>query len=134
MPEWARFARFLLTGGIAAGVKVGACWMLEAVMVYEAAVACAYLLGMAAAFVLARLFVFKRTGGAVHGEFIRFAMVNAVSFAQVWIVSVGLARLVFPAIGFGWQAETIAHVIGVLSPVATSYVLHKRFSFRPAGA
>jgi len=69
----------------------------------------------------------------VHGEFIRFAIVNAVSFAQVWIVSVGLARLVFPAIGFGWQAETTAHVIGVLSPVATNYVLHERFSFRPAG-
>jgi len=57
--------------------------------------------------------------------------VNAVAFAQVWIVSVGLAHWVFPAIGFTWRAETVAHVVGVISPVAVSYVLHKRFSFAP---
>jgi len=55
-----------------------------------------------------------------------------LAFAQVWVVSVGLARVIFPAIGFSWRAETVAHVVGVLSPVVTSYVLHKRFSFRIA--
>ena len=67
-----------------------------------------------------------------HWQFMRFALVNAVAFAQVWIISVGLARLVFPAIGFAWDAETVAHVIGVVSPVATSYLMHKHFSFRHA--
>lgn len=104
--------------------------MLGLFMRYELAVAVAYLVGMATAFVLARLFVFERSGGTVGGEFTRFAMVNAVAFAQVWVVSVGLDRIVFPSIGFAWHPETIAHVVGVLSPVATSYVLHKRFSFR----
>jgi putative flippase GtrA len=87
---------------------------------------------MITAFILARVFVFKPGKGGAHGQFLRFAMVNGLAFAQVWVVSVGLARVIFPAIGFSWCAETVAHIIGVLSPVVTSYVLHKRFSFRIA--
>ena len=82
--------------------------------------------------ILARVFVFKPAAGDAPGQFLRFAMVNALAFVQVWAVSVGLARVAFPAAGFTWQAETVAHVAGVLSPVVTSYLLHKHFSFRTA--
>ena len=44
-------------------------------------------------------------------------------------VSVGLAKLAFPAVGLRWHAELIAHVVGVLSPVLVSYQGHKRFFF-----
>ena len=37
--------------------------------------------------------------------------------------------LIFPAVGFTWHGETVAHVIGVLVPVVTSYLGHKHFSF-----
>ena len=130
--ERTRFVLFLVTGGIAAGVNIVTRMALERFFSYEAAVGLAYLAGMVTAFILARVFVFKPTGGGAQGQFLRFAMVNGVAFAQVWIVSVGLARLIFPALGFTWRADTVAHVIGVLSPVVTSYVLHKRFSFRTA--
>jgi putative flippase GtrA len=132
MSEKARFATFLLTGGIAAAVNIGARWLLEFVISFEAAVACAYLVGMVTAFLLARIFVFKVAAGAAHWQFVRFTMVNLVALAQVFLVSVGLARFVFPALGIPWLDETAAHVIGVLSPVATSYILHKHFSFRHA--
>jgi putative flippase GtrA len=56
--------------------------------------------------------------------------VNLLALVQVWLISVGLVRLVFPAIGFIWQAETMAHAIGVVSPVITSYFAHKYYSFR----
>jgi putative flippase GtrA len=127
-----QFAVFLVTGGIAAGVNIVTRMLLERFVSYEAAVGLAYLAGMITAFILARVFVFKPVAGDAHGQFLRFALVNGVAFAQVWLISVGLARLVFPAIGFTWRVETVAHVIGVLSPVVTSYVLHKRFSFRTA--
>jgi putative flippase GtrA len=133
MSEKARFATFLLTGGVAAGVNIAARWLLEFVIGFEAAVACAYLAGMVTAFLLARVFVFKQTAGAAHWQFVRFTMVNLVALAQVFLVSVGLARFVFPALAIPWLGETAAHVIGVLSPVATSYILHKHFSFRHAG-
>lgn len=130
----ARFVRFLLTSGAAAGVNVVARYLLEFAMSYPWAVAAAYLLGMATAFVLARRFVFAAGAGPVRGQLLRFTLVNAIGFAQVWLVSVGLARWLFPAIGFEWQAETVAHVIGVASPAVTSYFLHQHFSFRAASA
>lgn len=123
------FGRFLLTGGVAAGVNVVARWLLSHVMVYEAAVAVAYLAGMATAYVLARAFVFDRSGRSVADEAVRFALVNVVALVQVWIVSVGLARLAFPAVGFEWHAEDVAHLIGVAIPAVTSYFGHRHFSF-----
>lgn len=126
-----RFIRFLLTGGLAAGVNIGSRWLLSFVMPYELAIFLAYLFGMTTAFVLAKLFVFEASGTAVQKEYARFAIVNAVAFLQVWLVSVALAHFVFPAVGFVNYAETVAHVIGVLSPVITSYFAHKNYSFRP---
>jgi putative flippase GtrA len=130
MSEGARFAKFIITGGLAAGVNVLARLLLSFMLVYEAAVAVAYLFGMTAAFLMSRAFVFERSASPTHVQYTRFAIVNAVAFAQVWLVSVGLARLLFPAIGFDWHAETVAHMIGVASPLLTSYVGHKHFSFR----
>jgi putative flippase GtrA len=101
-------------------------------MPYEAAVVFAYLCGMAVAFLLNRSFVFQgATDGRASRQTWRFALVNLVALAQVWIVGVGLARIVFPKIGFFWHAELIAHSIAVASPVVTSYFAHKHFSFAP---
>jgi putative flippase GtrA len=124
------FLRFVVSGGIAAGANILARIALSQVMAYEWAVALAYLVGMATAYGLMRVFVFERSGGSATGEVGRFVLVNLVALVQVWIVSVGLARWLFPAIGFAWHADTVAHVIGVLSPVIASYVGHKHFTFR----
>ncbi len=127
-----RFIRFLLTSGAAAFVNIAARYALEYAVRYEIAVAIAYLFGMITAFILARRFVFDAAHSTPGGQAARFALVNAVAFAQVWLISVGLARWLFPAIGFTWQAETVAHVIGVASPAVTSYFLHQHFTFRQA--
>lgn len=105
-------------------------WAVNDLVGYEWAVAIAYGAGMVTAFLLARLFVFEPASGDMHGQFVRFTMVNALGFVQVWLVSDGLARLVFPFVKFTWHPDTVAHVIGVASPVLVSYVLHKHFSFR----
>lgn len=130
MREAVGFAAFVVTGGFAAAVNIATRWCFTFITSYEIAVTLAYLCGMVTAFLLMRLFVFQSNTGSARGQFVRFAMVNGVAFAQVLVVSVVLARLLFPAIGFTYQAETVAHVIGVISPIATSYVMHKRFSFR----
>ncbi len=127
-PETRRFITFVLTSGLAAGVNVGSRWLLSLILPYAAAVALAYCAGMATAFLLARAFVFERTADW-RGELARFAMVNAIAFAQVWCVSMVLAELLFPWLGFAWHADTVAHVVGVGSPIVTSYLLHKHFSF-----
>jgi putative flippase GtrA len=63
-------------------------------------------------------------------EYIRFAIVNIGALVQVWLVSVGLARWLLPAISWTYQPELVAHTIGVLSPAVTSYYGHKLFTFR----
>ena len=128
-PETSRFVAFLLTGGVAAGVNVASRVVFGLALPYGAAVALAYLVGMTTAFALARIFVFAGSGRSIHVEYGRFALVNVAALVQVLAVSVGLAELIFPALHFTWNADLIAHVIGVLSPVVASYQGHKRFSF-----
>lgn len=124
-----RFLKFLATGGIAALVNVASRYALNFLMPFEVAVVAAYLIGMTMAYVLARLFVFDASGRSVASEFSRFAIVNVVALGVVFIVSVGLARVLFPAVGFTWHADDIAHLIGVLAPAVTSYLGHRHFTF-----
>jgi putative flippase GtrA len=124
-----QFIAFIIAGGIAALANIASRIAFNLVMPYEVAILVAYVCGMTTAYVLNKKFVFAASGRRVTTEYMRFTLVNLVAVAQVWIVSVGLARLIFPAIGFMWHDETIAHVIGVLVPVFTSYLGHKHFSF-----
>jgi putative flippase GtrA len=127
-----RFFRFLLTGGTAAIVNLGSRYVLNMFMSFEAAVAVAFLFGVSTAYVLNKLFVFSGSGWAISTEFRRFVTVNLVALALVWAISVGLAVVVFPAIGFRWQSDLIAHFIGVISPTVLSYFAHRDYTFRSA--
>ncbi|QDM28189.1 GtrA family protein [Tardiphaga sp. vice304] len=123
------FIRFALAGGAAAAANILSRWLLSFFIRFEIAVVFAYLIGMAVAFVLTRHFVFARSDRQVHSEAMRFVLVNLVALVQVWIVSVGLAEWVLPWLGIVWQKDLIAHVVGVISPIATSYLGHKKFTF-----
>jgi len=127
--EAQRFCAFLLTGVAAAVVNIFSRIVFGLVMPYEAAVAAAFLVGMTTAFFLVRMFVFASSGRSLHVEYGRFALVNLAALVQVLGVSILLARLLFPSVGFVWHSDTIAHIVGVLSPVLISYQGHKRFSF-----
>jgi putative flippase GtrA len=124
-----QFTRFLATGGIAAAVNLGARWVFDLVMPFEWAVFLAFPLGVLTAYTLARRFVFQASGRSVGSELQRFTIVNLAALVLVWGISVGLARIVFPAIGFTWHAHDIAHLIGVLAPAAMSFVAHRYYSF-----
>ena len=127
------FLRFLVTGGIAAGANILSRVVLSFLMPFSVAVLFAFFIGMTTAYILARLFVFARSGQSIGNEYGRFVLVNLVALAQVWLISVGLAEWLFPATGMSWHPELIAHTIGVISPVFTSYYGHKFFTFRQQG-
>jgi putative flippase GtrA len=132
--EALRFAGFVVTGGISAICNLGTRFLLSRVMRYEFAVLFAYLVGMFVAFVLARTFVFEKSERNWQSQLARFTIVNIFGLAQVWLVSVGLVRLVFPRMAFHWHPEDVGHLAGVASPVFISYYAHKYFSFQSAGA
>ena len=124
------FVKFLAVGGIAAAVNVASRVLFSLVMSFDLAVVCAFLCGLTTGFALNRRYVFQAAGaGTIAEQGARFALVNLLALVQVWGISVGLARFVFPWLDFSWHAETIAHAIGVVSPVVTSYFAHKHFSF-----
>jgi putative flippase GtrA len=124
-----QFLRFLSTGGAAAIVNLLSRYELNKIMSFEAAVALAYLIGMITAYVLARRFVFQASGRSVASEFKRFTIVNVFSLALVWSISIGLAKYLFPVIGFVWHADDIAHFIGVAAPAVVSYFGHRAYTF-----
>lgn len=128
-----QFLRFLIVGGLAAAVNIGSRFAFSTAMSYGWAVLAAYLCGMVTAWALSRAFVFERSGAGWRRELLRFGLVNLVAAAQVWLIALALKDFVFPALGFAWHPEAVAHVIGVAVPVFTSYLGHKHFSFAAGG-
>jgi len=125
-----KFLLFLLTGGFAAAVNWGSRILYNLWMPYSAAIVVAYVTGMITAFILAKLFVFTESTQSTGRSAFFFTLVNLVAVFQTWLVSVGLAYYVFPRIGMHWHDRDIAHLVGVIVPVFSSYIGHKKFSFR----
>jgi putative flippase GtrA len=124
-----QFLLFLLTGGIAAIVNFGSRIVYSQWLNFSTAVILAYVTGMVTAFVLAKLFVFKQSTQALHHSAFYFALVNLVAVLQTWVISLGLAYYLLPALAITTFVEEIAHAVGVAVPVFTSYVGHKHWSF-----
>lgn len=98
-------------------------------MSYSASIVASFVIAMTIGYCLMRFAVFERSGRHPAGEYARFGLVNLAALAQVWFVSMAFARYIFPWFLPQMPPETPAHVIGVLSPIITSYFLHKHFTF-----
>jgi putative flippase GtrA len=125
-----RFTKFLAVGGVAALANFGSRIAFSHWVAYVPAICFAYVLGMATAFVLNRLFVFKITANSLKSQVWWFTIVNLAAALQTLLISVGLADYAFPALGLISHRQTIAHAVGVLTPAITSYLGHKHLSFR----
>ncbi len=124
-----RFARFLFVGVAAAAVNILSRILISHFVRFEYAVALAFPIALTFAFLMSRFFVFQVSKRSASQQYLRFWLVNLVALVQVWLISVGLTYWIFPAIGWTYHAELIAHTIAVCSPVLTSYYAHKLFTF-----
>lgn len=129
-PELLRLVRFLLLGGVAAGVNWISRFAWSLIAPFELAVIVAHATGMAVAFVLFRAFVFPGSPLPAAVQMRNFLVVNLVGMGVAWVTAVSLAKLLFPAVGLTWHAEAIAHGVAVLTPAATSWFGHRHVSFR----
>lgn len=125
-----QLAAFGVAGGLAAVANIGSRIVFNRWMPYTAAIILAYIVGMIVAFVLNRLFVFRETVNPLHYQAFWFTVVNLAAVLQTLAVSLLLADYVFPHAGLRWYPETVAHAIGVGIPVITSFIGHKKLSFR----
>lgn len=124
-----QFLRFVLAAGASVPVNIAARMVLSDWVRFEVAVLLSHIVGMLTAYALTRLFVFGASGRPVSSELSRFAMVNVVSAAITWCVSVGLVQHVFPYLRFGYRPELIGHVAGLAVSAGVSFAGHNRFSF-----
>ena len=104
----------------------GYSWFVD----YSTAIVLAYCTGMITAFTLAKLLVFPESRQSVHRSAFYFVLVNIVAAAQTWIISLGLAFYALPYIGIQHYVPEIAHAIGLVAPIFTSYMGHNLLSFR----
>jgi putative flippase GtrA len=132
LTERDRFMRFLLVGGFAAVVNIAAGALFGTFLPFGVSIILAFCFALNTAFFLNRRYVFVMAAGKSRtGQYIRFALVNVAALAQIWAVSVCILYFGLPLLGVERHAELIAHTIGVLSPIVTSYLAHKRYTFRP---
>jgi putative flippase GtrA len=124
------FILFLSAGGFAAFVNLASRYLLTPVVGYENSIVIAYLIGMVVAFVLFRTMIFGRSGRSIGDESLRFVIVNIAALALVWLISVTLSRVIFPAFDFTWHSEDVAHFVGTCIPALSSYVGHSIYTFR----
>jgi putative flippase GtrA len=124
------FSRFLFAGGIAAIVNFLSriffnLWFDFAISVYLA-----YIVGMVTAFFLKKQFVFTKGKQSLSHSIGFFILVNTAAFLQTLGVTMLFLFYVLPYLGILKMTHEIAHAIGIMAPVITSYFGHKKFSFR----
>lgn len=122
--------RFVLAGGMAAVVNFCSRMLLSLFLPYAAAIVVAYAIGMATAFLLNRQFVFQEATNRLHEQIAWFVAVNALAVLQTLIISLALADYVLPWAGITWHVHEIAHAVGIMAPIFTSYIGHQRLTFR----
>ena len=127
-----QFVIFLVTGGVAAAVNFSSRIVYNQWVDFSVAVVLAYLTGMVTAFMLARYFVFTESNQSMQRSALWFVVVNIVAVIQTWAISMLLAYYVLPRMGLTQFITEIAHAVGVVVQVFTSYLGHKRFSFKQA--
>ena len=125
--------RFLLAGGIAAGINWLARFPLEEIMPFWAAVLGALAIGMVCGFWLYELWVFPGSPRPLAYKIRDFLAVNAVTQAVMFVVAVALRSL---AIQIGMEARWAsagAHFLGIAAGAIVSFFGHRSVTFGKAG-
>lgn len=125
-----QFVKFLLCGGLAAGLNWASRFLFSQWLPFEYAVVAAFFVGLSSGYILMRLYVFETNQAPVLLQISKYIVINLLALAQTLIISVVLMRWVLPALGIVTHAEALAHLVGVLTPVMTSYFGHKFITFR----
>lgn len=125
-----QFVVFIVTGGVAALVNFLSRILFNQWLSFSSSVILAYLCGMVTAYVLAKVFVFTESEQKLGQSILYFCLVNAVAVLQTWLLSMLFAYYLLPFLGVTRFVHEIAHIVGIIFPVFTSYYGHKRFSFK----
>lgn len=128
------FARFLVAGGLAALANFASRLLLQPYAGFKVAVVLAYLVGFTTAFLLNRAFVFPKSGKPMRVEIAWFFLFNLLAFPVVVVSAILLRDFVFVRFLPHALAETVAHGVAILIPVAFNFAAHRLVTFGRSGS
>lgn len=125
-----QFVGFIIIGGIAAFVNFSSRIIYNQWVNYSFSIFLAYVTGMFTAFLLMKTFLFTSSKQKNITSVFFFTMVNLAAVLQTWAISLVLQKHVLIQVGFNVYVNEIAHAIGIMIPVFSSYIGHKHLSFK----
>lgn len=124
------FLLFLLAGSVAALANFLSRIYLNKFFSYGTSIFFAYCLGMLIAYFLMKIFVFKSSKNSNFKSSLYFTFINLLAVFQTWAVSLYLANSLLPSINLQQNIKEIAHAVGIIVPLITSYYGHKLLTFK----
>jgi putative flippase GtrA len=127
-----QFARFLLVGGVALVLHWLSRFAFNLFMSYGWAIVFAYLVGIAVAFALNKIYVFPYSRRSLDVEMFFFLLINVGAFPFVWLAAYVFGEWLLAAwLPRQWALAT-GHGAAILLPVFVNFALHKFITFRGA--
>lgn len=130
MDRLPQVVRFLLLGGLAAGINWVARFPLSLVMPFPAAVLVAQLIGFCAGFTLYRTYVFPGSNRSFIGQSATFLLVNLVGAVIVLSVATTLLSLLEAIAWPQYVREGLAHGFAICVGAVVNFFGHKLLTFR----
>ena len=121
--------KFLIAGGAAASANIGSRALLSLYFSYKISIFISFIIGLTVAFFLMKRFVFASRDALLSVQIKRFTIVNLVTLLCTFLISVNLNNFLLLYLTNKNLTEAIAHFIGVIFPIFTSYFVHKFFTF-----
>ena len=124
------FFYFIFTGGIAALVNIISRFIFSFFLNFTLSILFSYLIAMLLAYYLARSFVFKKSKKPIASSLAVFSLINLLAICQTLFISL-ITREYLSGKFVNFQyINFISHTLGVVTPVFTSFIGHKYFSFK----
>jgi len=127
-----QFLRFLVAGGIAACVNFTVGYSLQGLLPFHGDIVAGHLSGMLVAFFLFEQRVFDQAENSRVKSAPIFVAINGLALIQTWLVYYALHQYFFPGVKFDFHLDVVARAIAIITPIFTSFLEHKYFTFKEA--
>ena len=124
------FLRFLYAGGLAAIVNFLSRIFFNLWFDFSTSVYLAFAVGLVTAFFFKKQFVFTEGKQPIMHSIGFFILVNIIGLLQTLAITMACFYYALPYLGIVKMTHEISHALGLIAPIITSYIGHKKLSFR----
>jgi putative flippase GtrA len=123
--------KFLVAGIVAALLNWGSRFIFSIWFPFEVAVTIAFFFGLSSAFLLMKRYVFQAKKNSLKTQMFSFLAINLLALIVTVAVSSLSLRVFLPKTSIDASYhEAVAHFLGIVAPVFTSFLGHKYLTFK----